>query len=185
MTALDRLLQHWRIRLALRHIPAGSVVCDIGAYDGALFAIGRERIASGVAIDPELKALQAPRDAVRGVVGFFPEDLPDDRPFDVITALAVLEHIPPDAIQRLAQAVHQRLREGGRFVVSSPMPFVDRILTVLTHLRLVHGMALEQHYGLDPRIIPQLVASSGLELERTIRFQLGLNRLFVFRKPAT
>lgn len=168
--------------MALRFVPAGSVVCDIGSFDGALFALAGDRIPSGLAIDPDLRTLRDSRGTIRGVVGLFPEDLPDGRVFDVVTALAVLEHIPPDEIRRLAHAVCQRLRAGGRFVVSSPMPMVDRILSVLTRLRLVHGMALEQHYGLDPRNIPSLVESSGLQLEHSIRFQLGLNRLFVFRK---
>lgn len=184
MKALDRLLQRWRIRMALRHVPHGAVVCDIGSYDGALFAIGRERISSGVAIDPDLQPLLPARASVVGVVGLFPDALPDDRRFDAITALAVLEHIPPEAIRRLAESVHERLQPGGRFIVTSPMPLVDTILLVLTRLKLVHGMALEQHYGLDPRQLPALIAPSGLQLERAIHFQLGLNRLFVFRKAA-
>src|SRR5205814_5880341 len=92
---LDRVLQRWRIAVAAPWIPPGARVLDIGCADGALFDVLRGRIAGGVGIDPDAPAGQ-PRTGVRLVRGLFPADAPDER-FDVITMLAVIEHLPSDS----------------------------------------------------------------------------------------
>jgi hypothetical protein len=180
LTALDRFLQWWRISKALRHIPSGARVCDIGTYDGRLFDLGGDRIDSGVGVDPELVVSpRIGRFALRA--GEFPAALEEHEVFDAITALAVLEHIPRPILQELAKDVSKRLSVGGIFIVTCPTPVVDRILNVLTALRLVKGQSLEQHYGLHPdELVP--IFGTQLSLERNEPFQLGVNRLLVFRK---
>jgi SAM-dependent methyltransferase len=181
MKALDRLLQRWRISKARPYVAPGARLLDIGCADGEIF----RRISSvgeGVGIDPDLPqaTLKLPNAIL--LKGLFPDVLPDERPFDVITLLAVLEHVPPEAQHALAQACAGHLKQGGHLVITVPSPFVDHILKVLRFCRLIHGMALEQHYGYDPRQTATLFAVGGLELLRARRFQLGLNHLFVFKK---
>src|SRR4051794_5418774 len=53
MNATDRLLQRWRVRRALKWVPDGASVLDVGCADGALFDLGRARIRSGVGIEPD------------------------------------------------------------------------------------------------------------------------------------
>jgi hypothetical protein len=50
-------------------------------------------------------------------------------------------------------------------------------------VRIVDGMRDDQHYGFDPHKAINTFQNAGLVLERHSRFQLGLNNLFVFRKP--
>jgi len=57
-------------------------------------------------------------------------------------------------------------------------------LALLTRLRLIHGMSLEQHYGYEVAQTPATFGAAGLTLESWSRFQIGLNHLFVFRKDA-
>jgi hypothetical protein len=83
--------------------------------------------------------------------GLFPDALSDSRPFDVIALLAVLEHVPPEPQRRLALDCARYLKQGDHLVITIPSPVVDHILSLLRFLRLIHGMALEQHYGYDPR----------------------------------
>jgi hypothetical protein len=45
-------------------------------------------------------------------------------------------------------------------------------------------MCLDEHHGFAVEKTPSLFCAVGLELVRHERFQLGLNNLFVFRKPA-
>ena len=181
LTSLDRVLQRWRITKALAHIRDGARVCDIGTYDGTLFAIAGSRIVSGIGLDPELVVPEVRSGAIQLRRGLFPLDLPTAGSFDAITALAVLEHIPRAGLARLAADVAVHLVPGGRFIVTCPTPTVDRVLDVLTTLHLVKGQSLEQHYGLHPdELIPIFCAELGLAVNEP--FQLGLNRLLVFVK---
>jgi 2-polyprenyl-3-methyl-5-hydroxy-6-metoxy-1,4-benzoquinol methylase len=181
MKAIDRLLQRWRISKARPYVPPGARLLDIGCADGELF----RRIANvveGIGLDPDLPEQMPPLANAVLLRGLFPEALPDRRPFDVITLLAVLEHVPPQAQPSLALECARHLKPGGHLIITVPSPFVDHILAVLRFLRLIHGMALEQHYGYDPRQTATLFAVGGLALICARRFQLGLNHLFVFRK---
>jgi SAM-dependent methyltransferase len=158
-------------------------VLDIGSHDGALFRAASGRIREGIGIDPEIPASRAVEGG-RLIRGWFPADLPDSEPFDAICLLAVLEHIPSEVQARFARACARSLRPRGRLIITVPAPAVDRILAVLTALRLVDGMSLEQHYGFEPRMTPGIFEPAGFELVAHRTFQLGLNNLFVFERRA-
>src|SRR5579862_9801463 len=183
MKRLDRLLQRWRISKVRPYIAPGSRVLDIGCADGELFrritAVGE-----GVGIDPDLPESVQPCPKAVLLKGLYPQALPDDQPFDAITLLAVLEHVPQEQQRALAMTCAQHLKPGGHLIITVPSPSVDVILAVLRALRLIHGMALEQHYGYDPRQTATIFAVPGLELIEARKFQIGLNNLFVFRKTA-
>ena len=180
MTKIDRLLQRWRFAKAARFIPSGSRVLDIGSDDGAMFEYLGERLGRGVGIDPAAAKRADGRWEI--ISGTFPHDLPDER-FDVITALAVLEHIPDGALAPFRDACIERLVPGGRFIATVPSPAVDRILHVLERFKLIHGMALHEHHGFEAASTPEVFATPQLRLKRARRFQLGLNHLFVFERP--
>jgi SAM-dependent methyltransferase len=181
MKPLDRLLQRWRIARARSAIPHGARVLDIGCGDGALFRLLAGHVGGGMGIDPLLTA-PVSLGAAQLLPGSFPRDLPDCAPFEVITLLAVLEHVPRDEQPTFLGACAARLAPGGLLVITVPSPRVDLLLRWLRRLRLVEGMALEQHYGFDPRTTPALCAGQGFRLLDHRRFQLGLNHLFVFQK---
>jgi 2-polyprenyl-3-methyl-5-hydroxy-6-metoxy-1,4-benzoquinol methylase len=179
--AFDFWLQRQRIAKAAPWIPHGSRVLDIGCADGALFRQLADRIHSGVGIDSELEErVKQPRYEL--VPGSFPEALAPHESFDAITLLAVLEHVPPEAQADLALACARHLKPGGHLVITTPEPLVDPILDVLSFLRVIDGMALEQHYGFKPADTPGIFTKHGFELASWQRFQLGLNNLFVFRR---
>jgi SAM-dependent methyltransferase len=183
MKLLDRLLQRWRIDKVRPYIAPGARVLDIGCADGELFR-RINAVGEGVGIDPDLPALVQHCPKAVLLKGLYPQALPDDQPFDAITLLAVLEHVPPEQQRNLALTCAQHLKPGGHLLITVPSPSVDAILAVLQSLRLIHGMALEQHYGYDPRQTAAIFAVPGLELIEARKFQLGLNNLFVFRKTA-
>lgn len=183
MKYLDCLLQRWRIRMAAPYIPRGASVLDIGSADGALF---REipGLKDSVGIDPDLdhgslfNAL-----GVSFYRGLFPDALPAPRTFDVITMLATLEHIPENGLDPLARACAAHSRAGGLLIISVPSPHVDHVLTVLRALKMIHGMALEQHHGFDVRQTPGIFEPN-FSLVAHRKFQLGMNNLFVFRRAS-
>jgi 2-polyprenyl-3-methyl-5-hydroxy-6-metoxy-1,4-benzoquinol methylase len=181
MKTVDRLLQRWRIAKARPYISRGARVLDVGCADGVLFNHLQSEISELVGIDPSLpESIELNR--CRFVSGRFPDSLMDDGPFDAITMLAVLEHIPTAEQPRWAPACVRLLKPGGVLIITAPSPVVDRILALLKAFRLIDGMSLEEHYGFEPNQVPSLFAHDGLELVEARKFQLGCNNLFVFRR---
>lgn len=184
MKPLDRLLQRWRIVKAAPYIPVGARVLDIGCADGALFRRLRSRIREGVGVDPGLSVAYE-EGPYRLIAGRFPDDVPAAEPFDIITMLAVVEHIPLEQLPRVAQRCSALLKSGGRLILTVPSPLVDHLLEILKRLHLLDGMELEEHTGFDVRQTPSLFSTAGLRLVMAKPFQLGLNHLFVFQKGST
>jgi SAM-dependent methyltransferase len=182
MKTLDRLLQGWRIRKASAHIPAGSRLLDVGCGDGALFRCLGSRLREGLGVDPALKR-RYEWDRFRLEPGTLRGLSRDVGLFDVITLLAVLEHVVEEHLETFAAGCAGMLRPGGRLIVTVHSPRVDVILAGLRRLGLVEGIRLEEHYGFDPGRTRALCEEAGLELRRHGRFQMGLNHLFVFEKP--
>lgn len=180
MRRFDRLLQRWRARLARSWIPAGAAVLDIGCHQGEFFAALGKHIGPSVGLDPLAKT--RPDSPHQLIAEPFREPLPfGDGSFDAIVMLATLEHIRDKA--PLARECFRLLRRGGRVIITVPSPRVDALVGVLNRLRLADGMSLEEHHGYDPRETPDIFGRYGFALEHQRRFQLGLNHLFVFRKP--
>lgn len=178
---LDRQLRNARFRRARPFVRAGDVVVDVGCADGALFSRWDDTIGPSIGYDPDIGTTTvAGRHELRP--GVFPDDAADDLECDVITMLAVLEHVPTDRHAPLAAACAGALRAGGRVVVTVPSPFVDRILDVLGAIRLIDGMHTDEHYGFVPADTLAVFGGDEFELVTHRRFQLGLNNLFVFRR---
>jgi SAM-dependent methyltransferase len=182
MKRLDRTLQRMRIQKVRPFVGSSSRVLDIGCFDGTL-ADQLGPFDSYTGVDPEAPASSvAPRR--RFIRGTFPNDSVPAESFDVITALAVLEHVPSDQQKSFAERCFEALVPSGRLVITVPSPLVDPILDVLRALRVLDGMETEQHYGFKPADTHRIFGSAGFVLEKHERFELGLNELFVFQRPA-
>jgi SAM-dependent methyltransferase len=177
---LDRILRWWRVRKVRPFIGQGAAVLDVGCHDGALFRTFSGRISCGVGLDPALDRSET-RGPFRFISGTFPDDLESEERFDVITLLAVLEHVEPDELLHVREACERLLAPGGVVVATVPSPVVDDVLHVLARVRLVAGMSVEEHHGFDPSEIPPLFEAGPLRLIRRRRFEIGMNNLFVFQ----
>jgi len=149
--------------------------------DGEMFRQLRGHIGHSVGIEPTLDAKVVEPD-YELLPGLFPEVAPEGTEFDVITMLAVLEHIPLDDQARLADACAKLLKSGGRIVITVPSPRVDAILHVLLKLRLIDGISAHEHYGFEPGHTPKVFPAPRFRMIKRHRFQLGLNNLFVFER---
>jgi 2-polyprenyl-3-methyl-5-hydroxy-6-metoxy-1,4-benzoquinol methylase len=181
LKSFDYWLQTARIDAAAPYVPDGARVLDIGAADGVLFRRLGDRIAGGVGIDPDAPASVSGK--VRLVPGKFPEDLDSGETFDVVTALAVFEHLDDDERDSFAAKCFAHLEPGGRCILTIPSPLVDPILKVLVGMRIIDGMHEGDHHGFEPNEAIDIFRCAGFSLERAHRFQVGLNNLFVFSRP--
>ena len=181
MKFIDRVLQQWRIARVRPFVPSAARVLDVGSSDGELFRRLGGFIREGMGIDPELKT-DTQVHGVPLIVGFFPGDMPEVKPFDVITMLAVLEHFPPSEYANLSHGCARFLKPGGTLIITVPSSKVDQILTALKFFKLIDGMSLEQHHGYDVAQTTMIFSEDSFCLKRHARFQLGLNNLFVFER---
>jgi 2-polyprenyl-3-methyl-5-hydroxy-6-metoxy-1,4-benzoquinol methylase len=179
--SLDVYLRNVRIAKARRYTRPNDVVLDIGCADGAMFEQWRGLIKYGVGVEPTLTETRR-TDLYELRPGFFPDALDPGQTFDVVTMLAVLEHIQPEEQAKLAEALYRRLNPGGRVVITVPSPKVDDILHVLDRLHLIDGMEMHEHYGFEPADTERLFQPPHFRLVKKQRFQLGLNNLYVFEK---
>lgn len=179
MQLLDRLLQHWRARMARPWVCRGAKVLDIGCHRGEFLDSLRDRIGPSIGMDPLARPTE--RATCRLLrESFQPPTSFADASFDAVVMLATLEHILDK--QALARECSRLLSLGGRLIITVPSPCVDGIVMLFRRLRLADGMSLEEHHGFDPYSTPEVFQPHGFILEHSRRFQLGLNHLFVFRK---
>ena len=183
MKPLDRLLQRWRIKQAATFIPQGARLLDIGCADGALYRILKPKLQSYVGLDPTLPG-SVNEGNCQFIAGSFPEDFPSLPAFDVITMLAVIEHLPREMQDRAAEACVECLSPDGILILSTPSPSVNRLLWILRGMRVIDGMSLDEHYGFEPKQVPKVFHHRELDFIHHQSFELGLNHLFVFRKKS-
>lgn len=180
MRALDYLLRDWRYRIVERHVPMGCRIVDIGGFDGSLLMRLYNKIEKGVCIDP---LIEEKRDSKIEFVRYRVTDklpLPDSS-FDVATMLAVYEHLG-DSRELVASEIFRILRRGGVALLTVPDSAVDNILRALIKMRLIDGMSFEEHGHFDSSDTVSIFEKCGFKLRRRVKFQLGLNNLFVFEK---
>ncbi len=181
MKAIDRYLQSVRIKKAKKFINKNDTVLDIGSVDGVMFEAWEGYIGKGIGVDPTLQETIIKPNYVL-YPGYFPDACPKGETFDAITLLAVLEHIPTNEQENLAMNCHAFLKNKGKLIITVPSPQVDLILEVLTKLKLIDGMSLEEHYGFEPKHTPIIFSEPRFKLIHQSHFQFGLNNLFVFEK---
>jgi SAM-dependent methyltransferase len=100
------------------------------------------------------------------------------RYFDVITMLAVAEHINPDSLARLLQEAHRVLKPGGRLILTTPAAWSDGLLQRMSRLGLVSAEEIDEHvFAYTLPLLGWYFGRAGFEMKR-VRFgyfELGLN----------
>ena len=106
-----------------------------------------------------------------------------DSSFDTVSVVAALNHIPNR--EAALHAALRVLRPGGLFLATMIGPWTGRVAHLLFHQDEARrgGMRPGELDGIAPPAMRALLQQAGFELVREVPFQLGLNRLYVARKP--
>src|SRR5512146_1556247 len=182
---LEPVLRKMRIRKVLPaiHSYSNCRLLDIGCgWDCRLLRTLEPFIRSGLGIDfkvPEMKCGRIETKQVR-----LDEKLPvADETVDVVTMLAVLEHLSsPYAIIREIERV---LVPGGRLVVTVPSKLSKPVLEFLAYrMKLVNEAEIRDHKKYyDHAELNNIMTGTDLRIEKHACFQFGMNNFCIFSKP--
>jgi SAM-dependent methyltransferase len=65
--------------------------------------------------------------------------------FDVITMLAVFEHIEPGKLIDILNEIYRILKPDGLFVMTTPAGWTDKLLKIMASIGLVSRIEIEEH----------------------------------------
>lgn len=98
--------------------------------------------------------------------------------FDVVTMLAVAEHLNPASLEQLLSETQRTLKPGGRVIVTTPSAWSDGLLHAMARLRLVSAEEINEHvFAYTLPLLGWYFGRAGFEMRR-VRFgyfELGLN----------
>jgi SAM-dependent methyltransferase len=182
---LEGFLARQRSRQARRLIAPYSSngrVLDIGCGSYPLFLVGSEFAEKfgldrvPVSLPDELRSANLrllEYDVQLGGELPFPVDH-----FDVVTMLAVFEHLEPSVLSRLLAEIRRVLKPGGIYVLTTPAHWTEWLLKLLGRLRLVSHEEIDEHQGAYRHsAIRSYLEGAGFASERirTGYFEAGMN----------
>ncbi len=101
-----------------------------------------------------------------------------DESFEVVSILAVLEHIKEDSAMEVLREVRRILKKNGELFITVPRDKGDKLLKILSNIGLVSKVEIDEHVQLyNPRNITYQLLSVGFKKSniKVKSFELGLN----------
>lgn len=149
---LEQFLSQQRGKMADRLIPAASRtgrLLDLGCGEEARFLKSTD-FADKYGID-RVSGTNGQRSSTGSITRIdgdieTMDRLPfEDAYFDVVTMLAVFEHIEPERLVALVADIRRILRPGGVYILTTPVAWADGLLRVLAKLHMVNPILVAEH----------------------------------------
>lgn len=176
---LEGYLALRRARIADGLIPArhrSGRILDVGCGKDPRF-LSRIEFESKCGLDQEVET------CTRGDINMYQFDLStmtqwefEDDCFDVVTALAVVEHFPPIIFRHILSEAKRILKTRGLLVITTPAPRAQLILRLFAKLRLVSSVEIDDHkhyYGQEE--LTSGMERVGFGAVRAAKIQCGFN----------
>lgn len=175
---LDHMIAWVRIRKIVGCLPKNATILDLGCgYDGEMLAALAPRIKRGVGVD--LSVNPQKRNLMVGDVDnalLFP-----DNTFDVVTALAIIEHVHyPD---KMLGEIYRVLKPGGVALFTTPSKYGRVPLEVLAKMGLISQEEIDDHKRYyDKTGLKKEIDKAGFEDQTTSVSYFGIGYLNLFAK---
>lgn len=178
---LEPLLRRMRIRQVLpilrRH--PDCALLDIGCgWEARLLKSVEPYVKRGVGVDFKAPSIATPK--LTTITATLADKLPfPDAEFDVVTLLAVLEHLAHP--RAMVEEIVRVLKPGGQVVLTVPSVAAKPVLEFLAYkVGVVSEPEIRDHKCYyDGKSLHELFAGSGLRIDRHRYFQLGMNNFLV------
>lgn len=180
---LEPFLRKMRIKKVLPVIKSikNPVLLDIGCGWEAKFLKSIEPyISKGIGIDFKAPVLEGKK--IKTLKMVIADRLPfDDSIFNIITMLAVLEHISEPYL--LAKEISRICCWGGLLILTVPSKIAKPVLEFLSYLNIVNPKEIKDHKKYyNKKEIEELFAPYGFEIECHRYFQFGMNNFCILKK---
>lgn len=163
---LEKFLAKQRIKMANKLIPSihkKGKALDIGCGVSSLFLANAE-FSERYGLDKV-----AHNSFVNQKVIFITQDIERENSlpfesgyFDVVTMLGVLEHIGQEKTIKVLKEIHRILKPNGIFIMTTPAFWTEKLLKVMSKLRLVSPVEIKEHKSLyNPSLICFMLQNVG------------------------
>jgi len=103
--------------------------------------------------------------------------------FDVVTMLAVFEHIDNYKLDNVLSQIHRILKKEGRLIITTPAPWADKVLHSMAYLGLISKEEIHEHkHNLKRKSIEEILGEAGFKNIKSGFFELGFNMWFSVEK---
>jgi ubiquinone/menaquinone biosynthesis C-methylase UbiE len=183
---LEPFLRWMRLRRVIQQIPPNSTVLDVGCgHRMAFLKAISSRIRQGYGVDFKVPSQQFDNIEIRQMTFQDSDRLPfEDASIDVVTMLAVLEHIEAEA--DILQEIYRVLKPGGQLLLTVPSVWAQPVLEFLSYkLKIVDESEIRDHkrYYDRRKLHRSLVAGAGFGAFQHNYFQCFMNNFCTVRKP--
>lgn len=177
----DKLIQKMRFERAARKIPSDSSLVDIGCGSGAFLMYMNKVISQGTGLDAYIENAELNTNIKLIKCRIGEEVLPlEDSSVDVVTALAVLEHL--ESPDQTISEIQRILRPGGRLILTTPTPMAKSVLEFLAfRCGIISRQDIEdhKHYYNKSELYEKLREFRNINYKS---FQLYMNQIVVAEK---
>ena len=98
----------------------------------------------------------------------------EEKSADLIIALAVIEHVKNP--REFVQICKKILKEGGQILITTPAPYADPILKLISKFGIINGDEIAEHnIYFTPQSLSELLESEGFKVLSAKKFLFGLN----------
>lgn len=152
-------------------------VLDYGCGSGAMSSFFNKNQYTGIDIDRE--SLEIAKNLHRKYLFLYPNELDPENKFDIIIAMAVIEHFssPLECLNNLKSKLKY---PSGLIIITTPKPWGEYIHGIGARLGLFSRHGHDEHKSmLNKDALLNIAEKSGLKVKKYKTFLFGINQLIV------
>jgi ubiquinone/menaquinone biosynthesis C-methylase UbiE len=105
--------------------------------------------------------------------------------FNIVTMLAVFEHIDNDDLKPMLKEIYRILKKNGILIITTPAPWSDKLLHFMARLGLISAEEIHEHKHNHPKAkIENILSQAGFAKSKIQSgfFEFHMNMWFTAKK---